>query len=187
MNGKLYKPLKIEHTGPYGIAESLDAMRLPKGSVGDTELSIVSGNRIFFFGDIGPNDTKLAHGLIVAGDSHAKFARGIDVHFKIWLQIGFMLEFETYRYGVECLSTSSTMHNELKALKGIALIEAKQRGLPEKVYVRRAKLSYQALRRIYRERRHHKHLDWHILCDWIEMLPYFDKLIMPELTNGNNK
>lgn len=23
---KLYKPLRIEHTGPYGLAESLDAM-----------------------------------------------------------------------------------------------------------------------------------------------------------------
>lgn len=91
-----------------------------------------------------------------------------------------MLEFETYRYGVECLSTSSTMHGELKCLRGPELAAQKQAGLPEKVYVRRLKISYQALRRMYRARRKHRHPDWQIFCDWVEILPYFDKLIMPE-------
>jgi hypothetical protein len=174
IEGRLYKPLKVKHTGPYGIAESLDAMRLPKGSKGDSW----SGSKGY---GIGPRDTKLAKGLIIAGDDHAKAMRGIDVHIKLWLQVGFMLEFETYRWHIECLSTSSTMHNELKLLQGPELAEQKQALLPDKVYVRRVKASYQALRRMYRARRNHRHPDWQIFCDWIETLPHFDKLIMPEL------
>lgn len=33
-------------------------------------------------------------------------------------------------------------------------------------------LNYAVLRKIYRERRHHKLNDWHTFCDWIRTLPY---------------
>lgn len=165
-----YKPLEIlEWTGPYGLDESLDAMRLPKKSEGD------SGP-----GRIGLEDFKLAGSLILAGDDHAKAMRGIDVHIKLALQVGFMIEFETYRFGVECLSTSSSMHGELRKLVGPELAEQKQADLAEKVYIRRLKISYQALRRMYRARRNHRHPDWPIFCNFIETLPYFAILIMPE-------
>lgn len=165
-----YRPLEIiDCTGPYGISESLDAMRLPKYSNGDSEP-----------GRIGPNDAKLASALIRAGDDHAKAMRGIDIHLKIRLQVGFMIEFETYRYGVECLSTSSSMHGELKAMCGPELAEQKQNDLPTKVYTRRLKISYQALRRMYRARRKHRHPDWQIFCDFIEGLLHFNTLIIPE-------
>jgi hypothetical protein len=173
---KHYKPLSIALTGPYGIYESLDAMRLPKMSKGDSNIPL----HYVDTGIIGPKDAGLARRLILAGDDHAKAMRGIDVHFKMELQTGFMIEFETYRWGAECLSTSSTMHNELKEMRGSELADLKQAGLPDKIYVRRIKLSYQTLRRMYLARRNHGHPDWHIVCDVIEKLPFFDKLIVPE-------
>lgn len=76
---------------------------------------------------------------------------------------------------------SSSMHGELKGLKGEALAEQKQADLPEKVYTRVLTISYQALRHIYKARRHHRHPDWQIFCgQFIENLPYFDSLIYPE-------
>jgi hypothetical protein len=46
--------------------------------------------------------------------------------------------------------------------------------------------SYQALRRIYKQRRHHRHPDWQVFCkDFIEKLPDFDTLIYPEGGNNN--
>lgn len=152
----------------YGLDESLEAMRVPKDSEGDSAP-----------GTLGPKDAKLAGGLIKAGDDEAKAIRGIQVYMRLYLQAGWMIQFETYRHGVECLSTSSSMHGELKHLSGPALAEKKQRDLPEKVYKRILYTNYQTLRRIYRRRRKHRHPDWGIFCDFIETLPYFDKLIIP--------
>ncbi|MDA3834718.1 MAG: hypothetical protein PF495_15140 [Spirochaetales bacterium] len=125
-------------------------------------------------------DNRLARALVKGGDDHAKCVRGIIAYFTITLQVGFMIEFETYRHGVECLSTSSAMHGELKGLKGAALAEQKQADLVDKVYTRDLTMSYQALRNIYKARRNHRHPDWQIFCDWIETLPEFDVFIYPE-------
>lgn len=162
----VYKPLKIIKHETRGINWAMEAMRLPKGSTGDTIENF-----------IGPKDKTLASNLIKSGDDHSKAMRGIIVWMKIELQVGFMIEFETYRHGVECLSTSSSMHGELKSLKGEDLVEQKQADLPEKVYTRILHMSYQALRHIYRARRYHRHPDWAIMCDWIEQLPYAPELI----------
>ncbi len=167
-----YKPLEIELRNVYGLDESLEAMRLPKSSIGDSPA-----------GEVGPEDARLAARLIWAGDDHAKAIRGITAYFVIKLQVGFLIEFETYRAGVECLSTSSSMHNELKMLTGPELAEEKQAGLSEKVYVRSVAISYQTLRRMYRARRYHRHPDWQIWCDFIETMPHFDKLIIPGFNN----
>ena len=35
-------------------------------------------------------------------------------------------------------------------------------------------LNYEVLRNIYHARKNHKLAEWHILCDWIETLPYSD-------------
>ena len=166
-----YIPLKVYHQTISGFIESMEAMRLPKGSKSDS----------YYLLDkfiLGPKDTILAGRLIRAGDDHAKALRGIIAYITLELQVGFMIEFETYRFGVECLSTSSSMHNELKTLKGSALAEQKQADLPNKVYVRKLVMSYQALRRIYYARRYHRHPDWQIFCNFIETLPYFTQLIL---------
>jgi len=168
----MYQPLEIELCEMAGLVPSLIAMRLPKGSSSDSQ----------FLGEhliIGPNDAKLAGRLIKAGNDHGKFARGITVWLELTCQAGWLLQYVTYRIGVDNLSSSSAMHGELKNLTGIELAEQKQQDLGEKVYTRIEKLNYQSLRSIYRARHNHRHPDWRIFCQFIETLPYFDKLIMP--------
>ena len=163
-----YKELQPELIEVCGLWTSLLAMRLPKGTKGDS---------VQYIGD---NDKKLAKKLIKAGTDHAKFQRGIIAYIQVKMQAGFMIEFETYRHGIECLSTSSAMHGELVGLSGIDLANKKQSDLPGKVYTRILTMSYQALRSIYKARRWHRHPDWQIFCDFIEHLPHFDILILPE-------
>jgi len=173
----LYKKLKIEMTEMAGVRSSLRAMRFPKdNSKGDSTfcLNVVT---------IGKKDKALAKRLIKAGNEHAKFVRGIDVWIELYFQAGFMIELETYRIGIDTLSTSSSMHNELKNLIGVELAEQKQKDLSTKVYHRISKVSYQTLRKMYKERRNHKHPDWQIFCDFIETLPFFDIFIYPEFIN----
>jgi hypothetical protein len=159
-----YKPLEIKTLEVGGINPSLEAMRLPM--LGRKTKS---------------TDDELASKLIRRGTSHAKFQRGVEVWLKATFQIGWLVELETYRIGLDTLSTSSTMHNELRDLVGEELAEEKQLGLVDKQYVRISKVSYQTLRKIYIERRKHRHPDWQIFCDWVETLPKFTVLIMPEL------
>lgn len=164
-----YKPLKIKNYEVHGTLWTMKAMRLPKGSAGDTEGCVV-----------GPKDLELATRLVKAGDDHAKAMRGIVVWMELECQVGWLIEFETYRHGVECLSTSSSMHGELKGLKGQALAEQKQADLPGKIYTRILTISYQALRHIYHARRNHRHPDWAVMCKWIETLPHAAELIIVE-------
>ena len=167
-----YKPLEIVDYEVVGMNWAMEAMRLPKNSMGDSQYLCLAIDT-----EIGSKDLHLASNLVKAGNDHAKAIRGIIVYLKIKLQVGFMIEFETYRHGVECLSTSSSMHCELSQLHGEELAEQKQADLPEKQYTRILTISYQALRSMYKARRHHKHPDWQIFCNWIETLPYAKELI----------
>lgn len=167
----VYQPLKVVLHEVCGITFALRAMRLPKNQSRSTSAV---------------EDLKLASNLIKAGPDHAKYQRGIMAYIRMEMQTGFMIEFETYRHGVECLSTSSSMHNELANLRGDELANQKQLDLPTKVYKRDVVISYQALRSMYKARRNHKHPDWQIFCDFIETLPHFRHLIYPEIqTTGN--
>ena len=170
----VYQPIQVETLQVAGIYESLLAMRLPKESKGDSYYSLAD---TFIFGD---KDKYLASRLIKGGDEHGKFARGIQVWARIKMQLGWMIEFVTYNVGMTDLSTTSSMHNELKTFHGTELAEEKQRGLPYKEYTRIFCASYQTLRRIYLQRKGHKHPDWKIFLEWIETLPYFDILIYPD-------
>ena len=38
-------------------------------------------------------------------------------------------------------------------------------------------LNYEVLANIYKSRRHHKLDEWHVLCDWIEKLPYAELIV----------
>ena len=158
----MYIPLKIELLEVVGMKHSFEAMRLPLGSTSDNF----------------DKDMALASKLIKAGDDHAKAMRGIIAYVKLQMQVGFMIEFETYRHGVECLSTSSAMHIDLKHLKGAELAEQKQADLPMKYYTRIATISYQALRNMYFARRNHRHPDWQIFCNELEHFPYASELII---------
>jgi len=169
-----YVPLKVTLLEVAGLYPSLKAMRLPKESEGDSIMSISKSILL------GKDDSKLAGNLIRAGDDHAKCIRGIDAWIELEMQAGFMIEFDTYRIGCDTLSTSSTMHNELVGISGSVLAEKKQEGLPEKVYKRISKVTYQALRRMYKQRRNHRHPDWCTFCNFIETLPYAKELILAE-------
>jgi len=160
-----YQPLKIELLEVAGVNPSLRAMRNPMMSHGRSSADA---------------DKRLIAKLVQAGDEHAKAVRGVMAYFELKMQIGWMVEWDTYRVGVEVLSTSSTMHMDYRAMKGHDLADAKQQNLSDVVYTQTAMASYQALRRIYKQRRSHRHPDWQIFCDWIETLPYFDIMIMPE-------
>ena len=169
-----YQPAQFKLLNLAGIQESLTAMRFPKQSIGDS------------IGDtIGENDKKLAQRLIKSGDDHAKAIRGIVAWVEIGMQVGFMIEFETYRIGVECLSTTSSMYGELRPLKGVALADQKQKDLPTKYYKRIATINYQAMRRMYYARRFHKHPDWRIFAEFVESLPHFETFIKPRNERRN--
>ncbi|MCP3940247.1 MAG: hypothetical protein GY710_02025 [Desulfobacteraceae bacterium] len=162
-----YKALKIELLEVVGVDHSLRAMRLP-----------------FKIKDWRPSfqaDLKLAAGLIMRGDNHAKAIRGIEAYLLFKMQAGWMMQLDQQIVGVQTLSTSSTMHNELRGLRGNKLAEVKQDGLADHVYTRIAKFSYQALRNMYLSRLQHHHPDWKILCDFVEDMPYFKHLIYPEV------
>jgi hypothetical protein len=153
MNAGCYKPITVETLEVAGLQWAFEAMRLP-----------IEGKSI-------RTDDQLARLLLNRGEEHAKFSRGIMVWFKITMQIGFMVEFDTYRIGIDCLSSSSTMHNELKGLSGKTLAEQKQQLANRKVYTRIFVANYQTLRRIYKQRHGHRHPDWGIFCDWLTTLP----------------
>ena len=44
---------------------------------------------------------------------------------------------------------------------------------------RTVQLNYAVLKNIYFARRNHKLDEWHVLCDWIEKLPYFKQICVP--------
>jgi hypothetical protein len=164
-----YKPLQIRLDHIAGLIQSLEYMRYPKTR---------QGNHTF------EDDLGLGGKLVLAGDDHGKFARGIMVWMKLTFGVGFMIELMTYRDLMEDLSTSSSMHNELSGLVGVELAEQKQKDLPDKIYDRGVMVSYQTLRRMYLARRAHRHPDWQIFCDFVETLPYFEELITPSKYGG---
>lgn len=50
--------------------------------------------------------------------------------------------------------------------------------------MRTVSLNYEVLLNIYYARRHHKLDEWHIMCEWIEKLPYFKEMC---LDGGDNE
>ena len=68
-----------------------------------------------------------------------------------------------------------------KVMEKKALWESILRVLPESYYQKRTMLmNYEVLRSIYRQRRGHKLKEWQTMLNFIESLPYADKLIMEE-------
>lgn len=63
--------------------------------------------------DIGEKDLKLLKSLVKAGDSHSKCLRFINVTMDITAPLYWWKQFDTYKVGTVCLSTS-TMHTITK-------------------------------------------------------------------------
>ena len=83
-----------------GFHSALHAMRNPMDSWAKSDTKT---------GKIGPADKELSQRLSKAGDEHAKHLRMIQVWVDIKAPRYWWQEFDTYRHGVERLSTS-TMH-----------------------------------------------------------------------------
>ena len=63
--------------------------------------------------EIGENDLKLLKSLVKAGDSHSKCLRMINVTMDITAPLYWWKQFDTYKVGTVCVSTS-TMHTITK-------------------------------------------------------------------------
>lgn len=170
--------IKIKTLEIAGLGSVLQALRLPFGKEcrSHSEFSIeVQDNERFkttSFTYVNEKDLHLLSTLIKRGDEHAKAIRGLIVYAEIEAPVWFYRELETYRIGRERLSSESTMHIDCKGLSGEELEKAKDEIPMGKIQKTVDMFSYQALRRIYFQRRNHRLPMWHDFCRWIETLPY---------------
>lgn len=180
-----------------GFASAVRALRLPFGKECRSEITCnnhgwVDTPKWKNFGSecsitFDHKDLALMSNLAKNGDEHAKVVRGIMVYVEISAPIWFYRELETYRIGRERLSCESTMHIECRGLSGEELEKAKDEIPMGHIQKTVDMISYQTLRRIYKQRRNHRLPMWHDFCAWIETLPFFSTLIVPEYeqTKGN--
>lgn len=123
-------------------------------------------------------DLHLMSTLIKKGDADAKTVRGIMVYAEIEAPRFWWQEMDTYRIGTDRLSSESTMHIQGKGMSTEELVKMKSE-LTEGTMQKRVQVfSYQALRRIYIQRRNHRLPHWHKFCAWIESLPFAKELIL---------
>lgn len=170
-----------------GFRSALEALRLPFGkecrSKTNAEFNIDKSGMIVSSSSccaISPKDLKLMSTLVKRGDQHSKAIRGIVVYAEINAPRFWWQEADTYRVGTERLSSESTIHIQGKGLSTEELIKMKSE-LKEGTMQKRIQMfSYQALRRIYYQRRNHRLPMWHDFCAWIESLPYAKELITIE-------
>lgn len=151
------------------------------------------------------NRLDLLSSLVVRGSDHSKAARGIWVTLVIEAPRYFWSEFDTYKVGVQVLSSTSTMHKltsrelvssdfesgvvlsvvlaelnkiiKSSLLNSVKLVSMK-RLLPEGfLQTRIVQINYQALRNIYFQRKNHRLKEWGIFCDMVEELEHSRELI----------
>lgn len=170
--------IKVKTLEIAGLGSVLQALRLPFGKEcrSHSEFSIELNDNERFktssFTYVNEKDLHLLSTLIKRGDEHAKAIRGLIVYAEIEAPVWFYREIETYRIGRERLSSESTMHIDCKGLSGEELEKAKDEIPMGKIQKTVDMFSYQALRRIYFQRRNHRLPMWHDFCRWIETLPY---------------
>ena len=123
---------------------------------------------------------KVACRLAPKGGSEAKWTRAVYYTWSIRAPRFWWQEMDTYRVGTDRLSSESTMHIQGKGLTEEELVKMKEE-LTEGTMQKRVQVfSYQALRRIYFQRRNHRLPHWKEFCKWIETLPFAAELITIE-------
>lgn len=125
-------------------------------------------------------DKELIKTLIKRGDEHSKVLRGVMVWCEINAPRYWWVEMDTYKVGAERLSSESTMHIEGKGLTEDELVKMKENLKEGHMQKRVWMFSYQALRRIYFQRRNHRLPQWRTFCEWIEALPFAKDFITLE-------
>lgn len=178
-----------------GFLSAVEALRLPFGKEcrSETEYSdswvekyipnFQADIRVFF----NEKDLSLMSTLIKRGDEHAKVLRGIIVYAEINAPRFWWVEMDTYRIGSERLSSESTMHIQGRGMSTEELVKMKSELTEGTMQKRIQYFSYQALRRIYQQRRNHRLPHWHIFCDWIKTLPFANELILVGLDDVDGK
>lgn len=178
-----------------GFLSAVEALRLPFGKecrsqtnyndswVEDVVPNFQSDVRVFF----DERDLTLMSTLIKRGDEHAKVLRGIIAYAEINAPRFWWVEMDTYRIGSERLSSESTMHIQGRGMSTEELIKMKSELTEGTMQKRVQYFSYQALRRIYQQRRNHRLPHWHIFCDWIKTLPFANELILIGLDDSDRK
>lgn len=190
--------IKIKTLEVAGFASAVQALRLPFGkqcrSKATTKMmvdeeGVVESPHVGYTAlvDFDEKDLHLMSVLIKRGDEHAKVVRGIVVYAEIEAPIWFYRELETYRFGRERLSCESTMHIECRGLGGEELEKAKDEISMGHIQKTADMFSYQTLRRIYIQRRHHRLTMWHDFCRWIESLPFAKQLILVGLEEDGSQ
>lgn len=178
-----------------GFLSAVEALRLPFGKecrsqthyddswVGDIVPNFQSDVRVYF----DERDLTLMSTLIKRGDEHAKVLRGIIAYAEINAPRFWWVEMDTYRIGSERLSSESTMHIQGRGMSTEELVKMKSELTEGTMQKRVQYFSYQALRRIYQQRRNHRLPHWHIFCDWIKTLPFANELILVGLDDVDGK
>ncbi|MEE1082225.1 MAG: hypothetical protein UH850_00565 [Paludibacteraceae bacterium] len=178
-----------------GFLSAVEALRLPFGKecrsqtnyddswVEDIVPNFQSDVRVFF----DERDLTLMSTLIKRGDEHAKVLRGIIAYAEINAPRFWWVEMDTYRIGSERLSSESTMHIQGRGMSTEELVKMKSELTEGTMQKRVQYFSYQALRRIYQQRRNHRLPHWHIFCDWIKTLPFANELILIGLDDCDGK
>lgn len=178
-----------------GFLSAVEALRLPFGKecrsqthyddswVEDIVPNFQSDVRVYF----DERDLTLMSTLIKRGDEHAKVLRGIIVYAEINAPRFWWVEMDTYRIGSERLSSESTMHIQGRGMSTEELVKMKSELTEGTMQKRVQYFSYQALRRIYQQRRNHRLPHWHIFCDWIKTLPFANELILVGLDDVDGK
>ena len=178
-----------------GFLSAVEALRLPFGKecrsqtnyddswVEDVVPNFQSDVRVFF----DERDLALMSTLIKRGDEHAKVLRGIIAYAEINAPRFWWVEMDTYRIGSERLSSESTMHIQGRGMSTEELVKMKSELTEGTMQKRVQYFSYQAVRRIYQQRRNHRLPHWHIFCDWIKTLPFANELILIGLDDSDGK
>lgn len=191
---KLY--LEVKTLEIAGFASVLQALRLPFGLECRSKVftkQVVDEEGVFGKGieygsiiEFDDKDLHLLSTLVKRGDEHSKCLRGLLVYAEINAPRYFWQEMVTYEIGAIKLSSESTMHIQGKGLSTEELVRMKDKLEEGTMQKRIHALSYQTLRRIYKQRRNHRLPHWHIFCDWIKSLPFAEQLILVGLNENKD-
>lgn len=197
--------MKFENTEITGLKNAIIGMRLPMCK--DMNEAISKSDSNFNINYIGEKDLKLAETLVKNGEPHCKFLRMIHVQVAITAPLYFWKEADTYKVGTVANSTSTmhrianylikkdcfecpemimdTTIEYLESLR-ISYNETKNKELWKNLIVnlpnswlqtRMIDFNYSVIKRIYRDRKNHKLVEWHAFCEWVETLPYFNEFL----------
>lgn len=205
----------FEFCGCAGIDHAIRTMRHSHQSEDKSD------SEFWSWGDfkLGAKDYELAMHLVTSDSSYRENLRLADVWLEIYAPLYWWKQFDTYCIGVD-KSSDSTMYclmkrplmatefedcldshpNKDEFLK--LLNDLREKGefdklnslLPQSYCQRRTiKLSYEALNKIYEERKHHKLAEWRFFCKMLEHLPYsyfitgkYDPNYTPGIESGKN-